>query len=175
MTRRRHPQDCQVVIMAPDLVIDTNVALDLLVFRDPASRPLYEALSERRVIWLSCDRCRDEFLRVIDYKSVQAFLGRHSQCPTTRSREALAEFDGLSTTVARTTHGPTRRAPRCKDRDDQFLVDLAIAADADFLISKDRHLTELAGWFARNGQGPAVLTPGAFLASGKLPRNRAVT
>lgn len=170
MMRRPLPPACRVLTMAPDLVLDTNVVLDLLVFRDPASRPLYEALRERRVIWLSCDKCRDEFLRVIDYKSVRGFLSRRAQCATTRFEEAIGEFDNLSTTVAGSQHALASTVPRCKDRNDQYLVDFAIGARADFLISKDRHLTDLANWFSRNGQQPRVLTLDAFVASESLPR-----
>ena len=157
--------------MAPDLVLDTNVVLDLLVFRDLASKPLYEALCERRVIWLSCDSCRVEFLRVIDYKSVNAFLGRRGLCPAKRFEEAIAEFDSMTTTVALPGLVQSDPIPRCRDPEDQFLVDFAVSADADFLISKDRHLTDLARWFTRNRRRLTILTPDAFLASGKLPRN----
>lgn len=158
--------------MALDLVIDTNVALDLLVFRDPAVHKIYEALQARRAIWLSCEACRDEFLRVIDYQSVHGFLKRRGLCASSRRAEALGEFDSLSTTVARPMRAPSQQpTPRCRDRDDQFLVDFAVVARADFLLSKDRHLIELAKWFARSGRRPTILSPAEFIASGDLPRH----
>lgn len=38
----------------PGVVIDTNVVLDWLVFADPSSQALGDAVHEQRVRWLVC-------------------------------------------------------------------------------------------------------------------------
>ena len=58
------------------LVIDTNIVLDLLVFRDPAAAPLSEALGARRLAWLATDAMREELARVLGYPHLAARLAR---------------------------------------------------------------------------------------------------
>ena len=62
-----------------------------------------------------------------------------------RQAAALAHCRRLTTRVDVQLTPPERgRLPRCKDPDDQKFLELAFAANADILISKDRALLELA-------------------------------
>ena len=77
-------------------------------------------------------------------------------------RRWLAESDGLEfvarlaqyATVVDDTTAPVRLSP---DPDDDYLIALAQTAGADYLVSGDRHLTELVD------PSPPILTPREFL------------
>ncbi len=55
------------------LVLDTNVVLDLVVFRDPGAEPLRSAIEARRVL-LTTAECLAELRRVLAYPECK--LGR---------------------------------------------------------------------------------------------------
>jgi predicted nucleic acid-binding protein len=58
---------------------------------------------------------------------------------------ALAHCRRLTTRVAAQLPAPERaRLPQCRDPDDQKFLELAMAANADVLVTKDRALLELA-------------------------------
>lgn len=122
------------------LVLDTNVALDLLLFEDPRTAELREALQQRQLRWLVAPAMRAEFVRVLDYSHLVAWRSAHG-----RPLEALcAAFDAWSHAV----DAAPPCAVRCADPDDQPFIDLAVAHRA-VLLSKDR----------------AVLAPRARLAA----------
>lgn len=111
------------------VVLDTNVALDLLLFEDPRTAELRRALAQGHLRWLVLPGMREEFARVLDYAHLLAWRQVRG-----RSAEALlAAFDAASCTVAPV---PVV-AVRCSDPDDQPFIDLAVAHRA-LLLSKDR-------------------------------------
>lgn len=120
---------------APFVVVDSNIALDVLVFDDPASLPLKEALAAGEVRWIATAAMRTELARVLDYPKLAprvAFYGLDRET-------VLARFDALAQ-----LHPEAPRAPlRCQDPDDQIFIDLAVAHRAR-LLSKDRHVLRLA-------------------------------
>lgn len=127
------------------IVIDTNVCLDLFVFRDPRWQPLRAALEERRVEAVTRDDCRTEWLRVLDYKHLP--LDEESRAAATRA------FDSLITLLApdRMEVKTEIRLPVCKDPDDQKFLELARDAGARTLLTKDKALLKLAKRTARAG------------------------
>ncbi|WP_213956011.1 putative toxin-antitoxin system toxin component, PIN family [Variovorax sp. dw_954] len=111
------------------IVIDTNIALDLLVFGDPASEPLQVALDAGELRWLATPAMRDELARVLGYPQIVPRLAYYRRTPDA----VLADFDRLAQRVE-----PAPRASVvCKDPDDQMFIDLAVAHRAP-LRSKDR-------------------------------------
>jgi len=114
--------------MAIKLVLDTNVALDLLVFDDPAAQPLRAALLAKEALWLSSVGMRDELARVLDYPRVAPRMAARSLFPLA----VLAEFDQLTCRVSAAPTAPCR----CADADDQPFIDLAVQHGA-LLLSKD--------------------------------------
>jgi putative PIN family toxin of toxin-antitoxin system len=111
------------------VVIDTNIALDLLVFGDPACESLQAALDTGALCWLATAAMRDELARVLGYPQIVPRLAFYQRTPDA----VLADFDRLSQRV-----DPAPRAPVvCKDPDDQIFIDLAVAHRAP-LRSKDR-------------------------------------
>jgi predicted nucleic acid-binding protein len=110
------------------LVIDTNVALDLLVFRDPSTVPLEDALAQGTCHWIATAAMREEFARVLGYAPIAARLALTGIDP----RRALDEFDRRVELVE-----PAECAgPTCSDPDDQPFIDLAVRHGAT-LLSKD--------------------------------------
>ena len=79
--------------------------------------------------------CEAELVRVLAYD-----LGKYSL-----DAEAQAQRIGrLSSLVTRIESGAAEGLPRCKDPDDQKFLELAATARAQFLVSKDQAVLELA-------------------------------
>lgn len=112
------------------IVIDTNIALDLLVFDDPGCASLGAALAAGELRWLATAAMRDELARVLGYPLITARLAA-----TGRDAGAvLAAFDARTEYVEGV---PPRAACVCSDPDDQVFIDLAVVHRAR-LLSKDR-------------------------------------
>lgn len=118
----------------PCIVIDTNVLLDIWVYRNPATPPLLAALEIGQLRWLATAAMREELLRVLNYAHIAMRRDKEGL-----SLQAVMEaFDRLSLSVD--------DAPRCtvvcKDPDDQKFIDLAVAQTA-VLLSKDKLVLKL--------------------------------
>lgn len=139
----------------PRVVLDSNVWIDLLVFRDPHAEPIRTALRDGAIAPLIRADCREELRRVLAYPQFARF--------EVDIDEALATVDRLTTAVAPPcpTQADATRLPRCRDGDDQKFIELAHFAGADCLVSKDKAVLKLAGRLRRSS-GVAVLTPQAF-------------
>jgi len=126
---------------AKPIVIDTNVCLDLFVFRDPRWAPLLAALESGRVRAVTRADCRDEYRIVLHYA--------HLPLDDATRPDAEARFDALIEVVAPTSRA--LRLPVCTDRDDQKFLEIARDADAAILVTKDKALLKLAKRTARDG------------------------
>lgn len=115
------------------VVLDTNIVLDCFVFDDPAARAIVAAIESGRLTALTRADCLDELARVLDYPK----LARYATRPA-----ALERYRALACSFS----GPpaVRALPRCKDPDDQKFLELARDAKADYLVSKDKRVLELA-------------------------------
>ncbi len=118
----------------PAVVIDTNVVLDLLVFKDPATADLMAALHAGQLRWIATQAMRDELERVLGYPKLAARIAFH-QCDTAT---VLAAMDALCHRVADAPKAPVT----CADPDDQKFIDLALTHRA-LLLSKDQHITRM--------------------------------
>lgn len=136
------------------LVLDTNVCLDLFVFRDPRWTALLSALRQSQVQAFTRADCRMEWTLVLAY----ARLG----LSTAQQAAALAEFDQLTSLAEMGTDVDTKvdtkvdtnigsrdaintvRLPVCRDTDDQKFIELAATIGADALVTKDKLLLKLA-------------------------------
>jgi uncharacterized protein len=126
------PKDASPAV--PGLVLDTNTVLDWLVFDDPAVAPLAAAVLAGTVRWLACPRMRDELERTLAYASLAKWR------PDTA--RVLAMFDQHAQMRPAPATAPT--TPRCTDSDDQVFIDLALATNAQCLLTHDRALLKLA-------------------------------
>ena len=125
------------------VVIDTNIALDLLVFEDPAWGALTERLAAGELSWLATAAMRTELQRVLGYPLIARRMAqRELQVPA-----VLADFDAR----VRMLEGTPPRAPCvCSDPDDQVFIDLAVAHKA-LLLSKDRAVLSMRKRLALRG------------------------
>lgn len=106
--------------------------LDVLVFDDPAARPLGEGRFE---ILIDLP-CAAELERVLGYA-----LGRWS-LTAERQAACAAASRRLARTVPHEGRVPAA-LPRCADPDDQKFLELAAACGADALVTKDDALLRL--------------------------------
>jgi putative PIN family toxin of toxin-antitoxin system len=133
--------------MSPPIVLDTNVVLDLLVFDDPATPALQQALADGALRWIATPVMREELARVLLYPHLVARLDYYRL----RAEDVLAAFDRQ---VQRVEVAP--KAPMvCRDPDDQKFIDLAVAHRAA-LLSKDHAVLKLRKRLTL--QGVAVAT-----------------
>jgi putative PIN family toxin of toxin-antitoxin system len=117
----------------PTIVLDTNVVLDWLVFRNPQCTPLIQAIESGQLRWLVTEPMRDELAHVLARGVVDNWEPDH---------EALWEsWHRLSQVATPPVIGETIRL-RCTDPDDQKFVDLAMAS-AQWLVSRDRAVLKL--------------------------------
>lgn len=96
------------------LVLDTNIWLDWLVFGDPSVAPLKSALAAQAACLAGCRR-------------VARKSGSEPDSPG-------CDFPAPLTPLS---------LPRCADPRDQIFLEAALAARADFLVTKDRALLSL--------------------------------
>ena len=133
------------------LVLDTNVWLDWLVFADPVVIPIRDAVAGNRAAVYIDDRCEAELERVLAYD-----LGKHSIDAQAQAsclaicRQTVVRIEGIA------AEAMAVQLPLCRDPDDQKFLEAALAARADFLVTKDQALLELA----RRVRGFRILTPG---------------
>lgn len=129
----------------PSIVLDTNVVLDWLVFRDPSCSVLAQAIESGSVRWLASDALRDEWddvlgrgvgvLRQPDLAAIDEKWLRHATLQV----------------LAGGSHAGIRRPCRCSDPDDQKFIDLALQHGARWLLSRDRAVLKLAREAGRSG------------------------
>jgi uncharacterized protein len=122
-------------------VLDTNIVLDCLVFKDPGIRRLMTALEERRVQALGHALTLDELQRVLAYPQCRLNAAEQQQ--------VLDRYLGLAT-LATMPEGFSRETlllptgfPRCRDRDDEPFLALAYHARAQGLVTKDKVILKL--------------------------------
>jgi putative PIN family toxin of toxin-antitoxin system len=136
------------------IVLDTNVCLDLFVFRDPRWASLLAALESGAVEAVTRSDCRDEYLIVLHYS--------HLPLDDSTRPDAAARFDALIRVVAPDSRAV--RLPVCTDRDDQKFLEIARDAGAAILVTKDKALLKLARRNARDGLF-RIMTPELWVKS----------
>ena len=142
------------------LVLDTNVCLDLFVFRDPRWAPLLQALEDGSVEAYTREDCRNEWLAVLDYPHLPV---------TPENKPAIsAQFDRLLQCLP-LAEVNTFGLPVCTDRDDQKFLELALQCRAHVLVSKDKAVLKLGKRTLKRGMfaivQPQHWRPDAFLAT----------
>ena len=125
----RLPAEAPVDEPARPVVVDTNVALDLLIFSDPRTAPLRTLLAQGRLAWIATQVMRDELERVLAYPHIVERMDYYQ----VSAAQVLAAFDAQ----ARLVEVAPKVAYVCKDADDQKFIDLA-ATHRAILLSKDK-------------------------------------
>ena len=122
------------------VVIDTNVVLDLFVFRDARTETLRQSLRSGEWQWIATPPMRDELHHVLAYPHLAAKLLQADL----QGADVLARFDAW---VVLEPEAP-KAIYTCKDADDQKFVDLAVAHQTA-LVSKDKAVLCMAKRLAR--------------------------
>jgi predicted nucleic acid-binding protein len=116
----------------PRVVLDTNVVLDWLVFRNVVVQALAADIENGRLQWMACAAMRGELARTLRYDT----LARWAPDP----ERALDVFDAHAQLWPEPVTLPLLR---CSDPDDQVFLDLAVGAGARWLLTHDRALLRL--------------------------------
>ena len=119
------------------LVLDTQVWLDWLVFDDPSTLAVRALLAADRAEIFIDEACEAELERVLGYR-----LGRRTLEAAARAA-CLAQCRAMAKRVHVSSFSERGALPRCSDPDDQKLLELARAAEADCLVTRDQALLAL--------------------------------
>ncbi|WP_426700955.1 putative toxin-antitoxin system toxin component, PIN family [Rhodanobacter sp. Col0626] len=122
----------------PRIVLDTNVCLDLFLFRDPACAALMIALQAGKVQAVTRSDCREEWQRVLHYPQLP--IDGSVRPVIAAAFEALVRELPPAQADIKASDPPL---PRCADPDDQKFMELALVAGARWLLSKDNELLKL--------------------------------
>jgi putative PIN family toxin of toxin-antitoxin system len=125
------------------VVLDTNVCLDAFVFADPRVAMLVAALEAGDVEAVTREDCRAEWLGVLRYPALKLDDAARA--------EAAARFDRAVTLLPTVEVDASVKLPRCRDADDQKFLELAAAAGASVLFSRDAEVLKLARRVLREG------------------------
>lgn len=131
----------------PDVVIDTNVVLDIWLFEDATSQPLRAALQEGSLRWIAAPAMLAELALVLERPFAL------QRCP--EATTLLRAIQPLCTLLP--APEPLQHGLRCRDAEDQKFIDLALQQQARWLVTRDRALLDLRRRAARLGVN--VLTP----------------
>jgi uncharacterized protein len=116
------------------LVIDTNVLVSALIFKDSRHLPLREAWADRRVTPL---------LSIATYRELKKVLGyRMFDIGDDRIAEAIAALGSFIEWIE-IDEASAATLPKCSDRDDQKFLDVALCGKADALVTYDKALLKL--------------------------------
>lgn len=115
------------------IVIDTNILLDIVYFDDPRIQNLKKALENNQVEAWSCDLIWAEFLDVLKRPLFYSNEANYQRI----AEQARTYFQIETTNIASSPF-------KCKDKDDQVFIDLAVLKAPCWLISRDNEVLKLA-------------------------------
>jgi putative PIN family toxin of toxin-antitoxin system len=132
------------------LVLDTNVWLDWLVFDDPSVAAIKAAVAASRAQVFIDAACEAELERALGYD-----LGERFKLDAAGRSACIAECRRVARRIEQAAPEAERaQLPACRDGDDQKFMEAALAARAEFLVTRDRALLRLARRTARFGIVP---------------------
>lgn len=136
----------------PRVIPDIQVLLSGVTSRAGASYELYQAARRFEVVFVLCEQHFAELAQVLSYPEVLA-LGKGIITPA----YAFSVASELHRISEFHEHIPPLDWPSCPDPKDWYLLDLLVAAEADLIVSKDKHLLRMA-----QAVTVPVLTPAEF-------------
>lgn len=133
-----------------DVVLDTQVVMDWLVFCDPSVQGLVNSLEAGELRWIGRPAMQDELRHVLGRGVAAKYAPDMLRIEATFARLCAMQA----------TEPASAAQLRCRDPDDQKFIDLAIAGGARWLFSRDRAVLALAK--RARVQGLTILTPVAW-------------
>ncbi len=128
------------------VVLDTNVVLSALVFRGGTAGLVRQAWQRGTIVPLISGFTVQELVRVLAYPKFR--LSKVEQ------EELLADFLPYAQTVRMTQPPPV--VPECRDAMDLPFMQLAVAGQAQVLVSGDRDLLAIAAEFEQASACPIL-------------------
>lgn len=128
------------------VVCDANVLISALISSSGAPARIVDAWTSGAFELIVCPKLLGELRDVFTRSKLRNLV----------DPEAAAEYVSGLEEGALALPDPKVERPVAPDPDDDYLVALASTGDADYLVSGDRHLTDLADL------KPPVLTPRQF-------------
>ncbi len=116
------------------LVIDTNVLVSALIFKDSRHLPLRESWQQKRITPLVSINTYRELKHVLGYPMFK--LEDHQIADAVALIGPYIEWVTINAELAATL-------PKCSDRDDQKFLQVALCGKADALLSYDRALLKM--------------------------------
>ncbi len=120
--------------IAPRVVLDTHIVLDLFVFQNSSVEELRQQLQTRQVHWIATQPIHDELQCVLQYPTIVPWLEKNQIAVPHLLATLQTQIDWQDV--------PPKAPMTCKDPDDQKFVDLAVAHQAQ-LWSRDRAVRAL--------------------------------
>jgi putative PIN family toxin of toxin-antitoxin system len=120
----------------PSVVLDTNVLLDWLVFRDASVARLATSIETGAIRWIITTPMAAELRSALTRPELVRWQ------PDSACVEAALAHWAVWLPAPRLD--PGLHCPRCSDRSDQMFIDLAVSAAARWLVTRDRALLRLA-------------------------------
>lgn len=121
------------------VVLDTNVVMALWHFEDPALQCLRDWIARPQIRLQTNAACLGELQRVLAYR--QFAIDAERQALLHAAYFARCE---IQPDPDETTQTELAALPRCRDRDDQKFLALAIQAGASLLVSRDKLVLRLS-------------------------------
>ncbi len=139
------------------VVLDTNVLLDIFVFKDPTALAIWDFIKDGSLELFYSAETLEEFKNLLGDKKFS--LSEDEQ------KAALADFLSKSSLVV-----PNKVFPvRCHDPFDQMFFELALAVVPSYLVTLDKAVLKLRKRSQK--EGFSVLTPEKFLSMVDSMRN----
>lgn len=128
------------------VVLDTNVVVSALLFREGRLAPVRHAWAAGRIVPLVSADTADELVRVLSYPKFRL--------DAASAKALLAHYLAGAETLA---HPRATHLPACDDPDDVMFLRLAYAAKANMLVTGDRALQAVAARSRVEIVGPETL------------------
>lgn len=122
-------------LSASRIVLDTNVVLDWLVFRNPSCAKLSEHFASGRLFWHASQAMRDELSHVLSRGVCDSWA------PDLSALWTMWDTYAIPTELIAPASAAT--AIRCTDPDDQKFIELALARKVRWLLTRDRAVLKL--------------------------------
>ena len=132
------------------VILDTNVLLAALISPHSAPETIFRAWMERRFELVTCGVQLDELRRVSRYPKMKAILPAH---------RVGALINNLQNALVINNLPPLPQGEVLDDANDEFLLAMALASEADYLVTGDKR----AGLLQRHNIGRTrIVKPSGF-------------
>ncbi|MGL4654728.1 MAG: putative toxin-antitoxin system toxin component, PIN family [Sarcina sp.] len=117
------------------VVLDTNVFIEAFFSSDENCSLILRAEHDGEINLIMSSKMHEELLRIINKLIHELEF---------TSSETFEVFKLLSRALLRTENiTPKKRFTKCEDKDDNIFFDCAIEGNANFIVSRDKHLHDV--------------------------------